>query len=60
LEDYKKMNFTPDSTNNSFDRNSKYVNPGVQICIECGNILVLIYKSGITCKNCGSKKEFLV
>jgi len=34
--------------------NKKTVNKAVRICVNCGNVAVLIQNHGIFCKDCGS------
>ena len=38
-----------------FEKKKKIVNDAIRICINCGNISVLIDNYGIYCKDCNSK-----
>lgn len=38
-----------------FKKKKKIVNDAIRICINCGNISVLIDNYGIYCKDCNSK-----
>jgi len=36
------------------ESNKKTINQAIRICVNCGNVAILIQNHGVFCKDCGS------
>ena len=49
-----------DSIKNRYEKNTKFVDPRVRICVECGSTDTEVYGKYVTCKECKKVRHYKI